>query len=312
MDRIPYLVSSGGMQIPHMGIGTYELRGKECEEAVLSALKLGFRLIDTAAGYRNEEYVGAAIRASGVPRFELFIVVKIAPKVTRTEEAVETCIRESVRKLCIDYADCVLIHWPGCGGRMPHETEEHKAARRRCWKVMTALQQEGIVRHLGVSNFAGRHFAALSEDGSEATLFAEGKVNKPVVNQIELHPLCVQKDVGDYCKEHGIILQQYSPLGQCNAKLIEHPALCSVVKDTFSGFSVHDVLLLWGLSQGFCVIVRSKSKKHIERNWEVAKSFFSEGALTKVHLERLRDLRELMKVEGTEDHHFCWHSNTID
>nr|CCC95146.1 unnamed protein product [Trypanosoma congolense IL3000] len=311
MERLPSLTGYGELKIPHMGIGTYELRGPDCERAVRTALKLGFRLIDTAAAYRNEEFVGAAIEGSGIPRSEIFVVVKIAPKATKSEDAVAMCIRESVRKLRIGYADCVLIHWPGCGGCAPSATEEHRAARRRCWKVMTALQGEGVVRHLGVSNFADRHFAALSDDGSEESLFSSSRSNRPVINQIELHPLCFQEDVRRYCAEHNIVVQQYSPLGQCNAMLIEHPILTSVVKDVFSGYSVHDVLLMWGLSQGFCVVVRSRSDEHIKRNWEVATAFFT-GALTEIQMEKLRNLRRAMQLEGKEDCHFCWHSASID
>ncbi|KAG8346845.1 putative Aldo keto reductase family [Trypanosoma vivax] len=311
MFDVPFLVGCGGLRIPHIGIGTYELRGEECTKAVLVALQLGFRLIDTAAGYHNEDYVGAGIRESGVPRSELFVVVKIAPKATVSEQKVEESIRGSVRRLGIDYADCVLIHWPGCGGRKPHEAEEHKAARRRCWEVMSVLKQEGLVRHLGVSNFSSRHFAALSEDGRESSLFQQSEAIRPAINQIELHPLCTQKEVCIYCRERGIILQQYSPLGQCNPRLIEHPVLCEAVKE-FPGYSVHSVLLMWGLSQGFCVIVRSRSDEHLKQNWATARDFFTDGALSAKQRERLSRLCDDMRVNDAEDLHFCWHSSNIE
>ncbi|ESL07495.1 aldo/keto reductase [Trypanosoma rangeli SC58] len=308
---LPCLESSGGVRVPHMGVGTYELRGEECRRAVLAALQLGFRLIDTAAGYHNEEAVGAAIAESVVAREELFVVVKIAPKAMLTEVLVETGIRESVRKLRIAYADCVLIHWPGCGGLKPHEAEEHKAARRRCWKVMRALQKEGVIRHLGVSNFAPRHFPDLAANAEEeAHLFDATCPSRPVINQIELHPLCLQEDVCDFCRERNIVLQQYSPLAQCHAELVEHPGLCAIVRERFPGYTVHDVLLMWGLSQGFCVLVRSRSDKHLRQNWAVAKAFFAEGVLSDSQKEQLKNLRASMQVVG--DHHFCWHSEHID
>ncbi|PWV10414.1 putative aldo/keto reductase [Trypanosoma cruzi] len=308
---LPLLESSGGMRIPHMGIGTYELYGDESRIAVLAALRLGFRLVDTAAGYHNEEHVGAAIEESGVQREELFVVVKIAPKAMASEELVEKGIRESVRKLRIAYADCVLIHWPGCGGLKPEEAEGHRAARHRCWKVMQALKKEGIIRHLGVSNFAPRHFPHLVGNASEeAHLFDAANPCRPVINQIELHPLCVQQEVCDFCRERDIILQQYSPLAQGHAKLVEHPVLCAIVKDLFPGYTVQDVLLMWGLSQGFCVVVRSRSKEHLAQNWAAAKAFFDEGLLSESQKEQLKNLRESMRV--VEDHHFCWHSEHID
>ncbi|RNF16211.1 aldo/keto reductase [Trypanosoma conorhini] len=308
---LPCLEASGGVRIPHMGVGTYELRGDECRGAVLAALRLGFRLIDTAAGYHNEEHVGAAIAASGVPREELFVVVKIAPKAMVSEELVETGIRESVRKLRIAYADCVLIHWPGCGGLKPHEAEGHKAARRRCWKVMQALQREGVIRHLGVSNFAPRHFPDLADNAEEeAQLFDATNPSRPVINQIELHPLCVQEDVRDFCHARDIVLQQYSPLAQCHAELVGNPVLCAIARERFPGYTVHDVLLMWGLSQGFCVLVRSRSEEHLERNWAAAKAFFAEGELSDSQKEQLKNLRASMQV--AEDRHFCWHSEHID
>ncbi|KEG05898.1 aldo/keto reductase [Trypanosoma grayi] len=310
-DRlIPHLETFGGVRIPHIGIGTYELRGEECRSAVACALRLGFRLVDTAASYRNEELVGAGIKDSGVPREELFVVVKIAPKAMVSEERVEDGIRQSVQKLGITYADCVLIHWPGCGGHKPEEGEENRAARRRCWKVMTSLQREGLVRHLGVSNFQPQHFTTLVEDAEVDTLFAATNQSRPTINQIELHPMCVQQVVSNYCRQHGVILQQYSPLAQGDVRLLEHPTLCAIVRDFFPGYTVPNVLLMWGLSQGFCVLVRSRSEEHLKQNWMAANAFFRNGTLSDKQIEQIRCLHKTLQV--AEDLHFCWHSNRVE
>ncbi|ORC84554.1 putative aldo/keto reductase [Trypanosoma theileri] len=310
-DQLPWLVAADGMRIPPFGIGTHELRGDDCTAAVETALRAGVRLIDTAAAYHNETLVAKGIKASGVPRSALVVVVKIAPKAMGPTAAdVAAGVRRSVQLLEIDYADVVLLHWPGCGGAAVNDVKAHRTARRHCWEALEQLRREGIVRHAGVSNFAPRHFASLAADGSEKTLFDPSNPCRPVVNQIELHPLCVQKDVCDYCRDHGILLQQYSPLAKGNAMLLEHPTLCAIVKDVFPGFTVPDVLIMWGLCQGFCVLVKCRSEEHLKQNLNIARKFFAKGMISDHQMQQLRCLRESMGIK--DDHHFFWHSNNID
>lgn len=368
--------------IPPIGIGTYELRGDACVTAVRAALQLGYRLIDTAAVYRNEELVGEGITSSGVPRHELFVVVKIAMKSMGSDETVRGGILDSIRKLRIRYADCVMIHWPGCGGLRPDDAAGHHAARARCWRIMKALQQEGKVRYLGVSNFLPRHFAELqcfddnsiekhhdmvvemgsspSSSGQQAdalpTPTPSTSYTLPAVNQVELHPLCVQRDVDMYCRaQHGMVLQQYSPLGKGDMRLLRHPRLLEVHARYFASaamsssetnkqkktepevldeetadasrvYSVPDLVLMWGLAQGYCALVRSHQTEHLQSNLAAAKDYFASlpGAcvddsdasrtrplLTTTQLEVVRNLRLHMGVEDAEDLHLCWYSSEI-
>ncbi|KAH9597294.1 NADP-dependent oxidoreductase domain [Trypanosoma melophagium] len=311
-DDLPWLVAADGMRIPPFGIGTHQLRGDDCTAAVAMALRAGVRLIDTAAAYRNEALVARGIKAAGVRRESFVVVVKIAPKAMGPTAAhVAAGVRQSIRTLDVNYADVVLLHWPGCGGAAVGDSAAHRTARRHCWEALEELQREGIVRHVGVSNFLPRHFAHLAADSTEGALFNSTNTTcRPVVNQIELHPLCVQKEVCDYCQARGIILQQYSPLAKGNPMLLEHPVLCRIVRDVFPGFSVSDVLIMWGLCQGFCVLVRCRSEEHLKQNLNATRAFFTKGSLSDYQMEQLRSLRESMGI--TEDHHFFWHSNNID
>ncbi|CAM68837.1 aldo/keto reductase family-like protein [Leishmania infantum JPCM5] len=332
--------------VPPIGIGTYELRGDACVSAVRAALQMGYRLIDTAAAYRNEELVGEGIISSGVPRADLFIVVKIAMKSMGTDEAVRQGILDSIRKLRIDYADCVLMHWPGCGGLKPQDASGHQAARARCWRIMHELQALGKVRYCGVSNFLPRHFKELncfhdgdggrSEDEAVAAAAQphasiKGERNAdvaahrhcsntssasspssseawpasasshllspPILNQIELHPLCIQRDVETYCRRrHGMLLQQYSPLGKGDARLLQHPRLLEVHARYFSNqsdgnhvpappqaaspeavkpYSLEDMILMWGFAQGYCTLVRSHRPDHLRANLDAARDYFA-------------------------------------
>ncbi|KPA86871.1 putative Aldo/keto reductase [Leptomonas pyrrhocoris] len=361
--------------MPPLGIGTYELRGDDCVQAVRSALQMGYRLIDTAAAYRNEDLVGEGIATSGVPRHDIYVVVKIAMKSMGTDAEVRRGILDSIQKLRIHYADCVLMHWPGCGGLKPEDAAGHHAARARCWRVMKALQLEGIVRHLGVSNFLPRHFPQLgcfvdhcndhrsnertpptmdaSHDHVAPQCSASTLYELPAVNQIELHPLCVQREVDEYCRgRHGMVLQQYSPLGKGDARLLRHPRLLDLHARFFAAsatdgdetgkkrrteedgkdevrtspmYSVPDMLLMWGLAQGYCTLVRSHNVAHLRSNLAAAEDYFASlhatptenGAertrpvLTAAQLDALHNLRRHMGVENTEDLHLCWYSAAI-
>lgn len=371
--------------LPPLGFGTYELRGDACTAAVRAALQMGYRLLDTAAVYRNEALVGQGIVSSGVPRAELFVVVKIAMKSMSDDATVRQGILDSIDKLRIGYADCVLMHWPGCGGLKPQDAAGHRAARARCWRIMHALQAEGKVRHCGVSNFLPRHFkelqcfhdtessgevagssaavtatdppAAHHGDWTTATSSARAAQphSGPILNQIELHPLCVQRDVDAYCRQrHGMVLQQYSPLAKGDARLLAHPQLLDVYTRYFvrndgsaaaptAVYSLRDVLLMWGLSQGYCTLVRSQSVEHIRANLAAARDYFasvcaagsdaaavtsggetglevepprSRPRLTPTQLDVIHRLRTYMGLEreGAEeepDLHTCWFSAEI-
>lgn len=333
-------------RLPALGLGTYELQREACSALVAAALQGGYRLIDTAAVYHNEAEVGDGIVASGVPRAEFFVVVKIAMKTMHDTRKVREGILESIRKLRIGYADAVLLHWPGCGGAQPQDAEKHAAARRRCWEVLMELQAQQLVRHVGVSNFLPRHFKEIDEVTAEQPDESERAAHAPILNQIELHPLCAQEEVVRCCRDRGMVLQQYSPLGKGDQRLIQHEGLAALVARHFAPqhYTVYDVLLWWGLAQGFCTLVRSSKAEHVQHNLAMALLYFdsvahhaqtvhtsepkrrrqeleegdeekkaetpSGGALlSEKQLDVIRNLRTLMGV--TEDVHLCWYSDKI-
>lgn len=372
------------VRIPPIGIGTYELRGEKCVEAVRFALQLGFRLIDTAAVYRNEELVGEGIRSSKVPREELFINVKIAMKSIRNEETLRAGILKSIKLLGIGYADAVLVHWPGAGGLKPEDKDGHSRGRRLCWKVLHELQTQGITRCFGVSNYYPKHFIELLEmpwshtfphyvtqnmknvlpvkqggDSKppsinivEKSISIDTKISGirvkqsdsfcfpefsglPVINQIELHPLCAQEDVVKFCRNSHMHIQQYSPLGKGDERLLKHPELHRLQQAYFSNYSVTDMLLLWGLVNRFIPLVRSGNEEHLRRNWQLTVDYVaslqtslssdqlailkessfvttmkpSRPPLTSKQLQILLHLRHHLGIK--EDIHLCWDSITI-
>lgn len=334
--------------LPAFGFGTYELQREVCCALVAAALQGGYRLIDTAAVYRNEAEVGEGIVASGVPRAELFVVVKIAMKAMHDTAKVREGVLESIRKLRIGYADAVLLHWPACSKAQPQEGEKHAAARRRTWEALMELQAQHHVRHVGVSNFLPRHFKEIDEvTAAQPQDAADPAAHEPILNQIELHPLCVQEEVVQYCRSRGMVLQQYSPLGNGDTRLTQHAGLAALVARYFAPqhYTVYDVLLWWGLAQGFCTLVRSSKAAHVKHNLSMALLYFDSVAhhertagadmkrsrqaleedtlekkaevpsddtpplLSKEQLDVVKNLRALMGVE--EDVHLCWYSDKV-
>lgn len=370
--------------IPPIGIGTYELRGENCVKAVCTALQLGFRLIDTAAAYRNEALVGEGIRISKVQRKEIFVNVKIAMKSVKSEESIRNGVLKSIELLGIGYADAVLVHWPGAGGLRPEDKEGHCNGRRLCWKVMHDLQNEGLARCIGVSNYRPQHFAELlempwahsfslncigissdiscAEEKNELVTPQDSNENEnesvlennnekksakktnlstmvgssalPVLNQIELHPLCVQDSVVKFCRKHHMHIQQYSPLGKGDERLVQHPELRRIQQTYFSEYSIADILLLWGLVNGFIPLVRSGNESHLKKNFQLAIDYFaplqpsqprhsdlteasvtpsaimpSRLPLTTTQKDILENLRAHLDVK--EDVHLCWNSIAI-
>ena len=185
----PYTTLRNGVQMPLLGLGVYDMYEKEAEQAVLDALEIGYRLIDTAALYGNEKEVGKAVKQSGISRNEIFIITKVGDSdqgYDSTLKAFDT----SMKKLNAEYIDLYLIHWP----------IKHK--RKETWRALEKLYSEKRVRTIGVANYL---IPFLDELGSYATEI-------PVLDQVELTPWLFQKELVDYCAERNIQLQSYSPL----------------------------------------------------------------------------------------------------
>ena len=264
--------------MPLMGFGTFQLKGQECRTAVACALETGYRLIDTARIYRNEREVGEALKLSNVPRDEVFITSKVAPTEQGEEEAYKA-IRTSLIELDINYIDLVLIHWPG-KSKTPVHSEENIDARRASWRALIRAKKEGLVKHIGVSNFLSKHLEDPTFYGGPADNIPASVLEKleggeippeewrctPAVNQIECHPLLSRTELRHYCSERGIRIQAYSSLGQCDSRLMDSPALAQVCEEVEG--SKCAVLLSWALQQGIAVIPRSRSPKNIRANYD--------------------------------------------
>jgi diketogulonate reductase-like aldo/keto reductase len=228
-----------GVTMPWLGLGVYKTKdGEEVIHAVKTAVELGYRSIDTAAGYNNEEGVGQAIRECGVARDELFITTKVR----NPDQGYESTLKAfevSRHKLGLDYIDLYLIHWPVAG------------KYRETWKALIHLQKEGLIKSIGVSNFQIHHLKDIIED--------TGVV--PVVNQVEFHPLLTQRELLKYANEQGIQLEAWSPLMQGNLDL---PLLKELAGKY--GKTPAQIVLRWDLQQGVITIPKSVNADRIKEN----------------------------------------------
>ena len=211
---------------------------------VTDAIKAGYRLIDTAEGYNNEEGVGQAIREAGVPRSELFITSKLHNGAHARDLALKN-FDETMKKLGIEQIDLFLIHWP-----VPSQDKYVEA-----WKTLVELQKQGRIKSIGVSNF--------NQDHLERIIGETGVT--PVVNQIELHPSFQQRDKRAFHKQHDIKIESWSPLG--SGRALGNPKLGEIGRK--HGKSVAQVIIRWHLHEGLIVIPKSTHKERLEENLNV-------------------------------------------
>jgi len=234
---------NNGVQMPIFGLGTWQTRkGKETQEAVLQALNVGYRLIDTASMYGNEKDVGEALRKSGLPREEVFITTKLWNSDHGYDKAL-AAFEESRKKLGLDYVDLYLIHWPVEG------------LRSESWRAMEKLLGEGKCRAIGISNYMTWHLEELLSHSSTT----------PAVNQVEFHPYLYLKELLDFCQSHDIQLESYSPLTK-GVKL-DDPKLVDIAKKYSK--TPAQILIRWVLQHGVIVIPKSSHKERIEENAHV-------------------------------------------
>ncbi|RUX33289.1 MULTISPECIES: aldo/keto reductase [unclassified Mesorhizobium] len=233
-----------GSTIPQIGLGVWQVDPDITAKVVRWGIEAGYRLIDTAEGYRNEEGVGEAIRAAGVARNELFITSKLRNGAHQRDAALRA-FDDTMQKLGIDRIDLFLIHWP-----VPSQNKYVEA-----WKTLVELQQAGRIKSVGVSNF--------NQDHLERIIGETGVT--PVVNQIELHPRFQQRDKRDFHKKHDIHIESWSPLG--SGRLLSDPTLEKLAKK--HGKSVAQVIIRWHLQEGLIVIPKSIHQERIAGNFDV-------------------------------------------
>lgn len=243
MSNIPSLTLNTNASMPLLGLGVYKATAPgEVEGAIATALDLGYRLIDTASAYKNEEGVGRGIRSSSVPRKELFITTKLWNTAQRIGD-IDGAFQRSLDRLGLDYVDLYLIHWPVPGCFI------------NSWQALERIRESGQAKAIGVSNFEISHLEALFQ--------TSGIV--PAVNQIEYHPLWNQSDLYEYCKERGIVVQAYAPLAR-GAYLKKDTMIH--IGETY-GKSPAQIGLRWLVQKGISAIPKSVNPERIAENAEI-------------------------------------------
>jgi 2,5-diketo-D-gluconate reductase A len=243
---VPLIALNSGTSIPQLGFGVFKVEPGETQRVVEDALEVGYRHIDTAAGYNNEEQVGAAIAASGIRRDELFVTTKLANPDHKSGE-VGAAFDLSLEKLGLDYVDLYLIHWP-----MP---DNHKFVE--VWRQFEHFYGEHSARAIGVSNFLIPHLETLIE----ATDIV------PAVNQVELHPVFQQRELHEYAAAHGIAVEAWGPLGQGKYDLFGMPTIQTL--SIAHGKSPAQIVIRWHLQAGNIVIPKSNSRERMAENFDV-------------------------------------------
>lgn len=244
-SKVPPIILNNGVEMPQLGFGVWQVPDDEAERTVATALETGYRSIDTAAIYGNEEGTGKAIAAAGVPREDLFVTTKL----WNDDQGYESTLRAfdtSLEKLGLEYVDLYLIHWP----------QPAKDRFVDTYKAFEKLAADGRARAIGVSNFLPEHLDQL---------LAETSVT-PAVNQIELHPHLQQRAAREYHAEQGIATEAWSPLGQGKG-LLEVPAIVAIAQK--HGRTPAQIVLRWHLQLGNVVIPKSVTPSRIKENIEV-------------------------------------------
>lgn len=245
------ILLANDVPMPVVGFGTWQTPDDEIGyNAVLEALKVGYRHIDTAAAYGNEATVGRAIKDSGIPRDEIFVTTKLWNNIRGYEET-KAAIDESLELLGLDYLDLYLIHWP-CPMKF---REDWITANAESWRAMEEYYNAGKIKAIGVSNFEERHLEPLME---KATVM-------PTVNQIRLCPGDAKETLVAYCREKNIVLEAYSPLGTGKVFEVDELKMLAEKYDT----TVAKVSLRWSLQMGFIPLPKSVTAERIASNADI-------------------------------------------
>ena len=256
---------NGGVEIPVLGLGVFRSPpGRKTQQAVLEALAVGYRHVDTAHIYGNERDVGEAIRRSEIPRSE----VCVTSKLWNTDHGYDRTLRafdKTLGELGFEHLDLYLVHWPV------------QSLRKETWRAMETLQREGKCRAIGVSNYTVRHLTELLASGQIA----------PAVNQVELHPFLYQRELISFCEQNRIAVEAYSPLAK--AQRMGDPTLRAVAQKY--GKTPAQVMIRWALQHGLVVIPKSVRKERIRENANVF-----DFQLSADEMERLNALNEDLRT----------------
>ncbi|WP_022868155.1 aldo/keto reductase [Schaalia vaccimaxillae] len=258
-----YIDLNSGTRIPQVGFGTFQIPPADTQKAVEEALEVGYRHIDTAAGYYNEAGVGQAVRASDLARDEVFVTTKLR-NYDQGKVRAREAFNRSLDALGLDRVDLYLIHWPVPSADLYLET----------WEILQEIRDEGLATSIGVSNFLPEHLRRLVDVSGEA----------PAVNQIEAHPLFHRPELRDLCRELGVVVEAYSPLGQ--GADLRDPTVLGIAEKL--GVTPAQAVLAWHVAAGHVVIPKSTHRERMAENLAAATVELSEedfAALDSMHRE---------------------------
>jgi len=242
---------ANGVEIPCIGFGTWQMPdGREARSVVREAIQAGYRHIDTAQGYDNEQSVGQAVKDSGIPRKDIFITSKLINTVRGYQETLDA-VQQSLEKLGTTYLDLFLIHWP----RPAAFRQDWKEQNARSWRAFETLYHKGVLKAIGISNFHRHHIDALLETAEIM----------PVVNQIRLAPGDTQDEVVAYSRQKGMLLEAYSPLGV--GRIFQVPEMQQLAEKY--GRTIAQIAIRWSLQRGYLPLPKSATPARIRENAQV-------------------------------------------
>ncbi|XP_076239358.1 uncharacterized protein LOC143182306 [Calliopsis andreniformis] len=281
---------SSGYVMPLVGFGTYRIQGRNTiYQVVDESFRVGFRSIDTAVVYRNEEDIGYALTnllpKYNLQRSDIFITTKLAPSEHGDPIGIETSVQRSLKALNTTYIDLYLIHWPGAT-RIPENSTNNPSLRAKTWNKLVDLKNKGLLRSIGVSNYTINHLEELLQN-------CEGV--PPAVNQVECHPHYRQEELINYCNQKGIHVQAYSSLGtSSNTNLLRDPVVTQIASQL--KVSPAQLLLKWALQQGIGVIPKAVKKEHIRDN---------------IQLNFIIDEENMKALSSLPQHKYAWDPSNV-
>ena len=255
------IVLNNGLEIPCIGLGTYQIRKKsEIENVIKIGYNIGYKLIDTAVVYGNEKLIGDALKKLKIKRNDIFIITKIF-KGDMKYDKVKKSIESSLKKLQTDYIDIVLIHWPEV---------ENSEDRIKVWKALEESVEEKKVKMIGVSNFCKIHLEQILNNC---------KI-KPVINQIECNPIYYDEETINYSEQNGIIIQAYCPFAEWNKKLVENDIIVNIAKN--KNKSVSQIILKWLLQKNKIPLPKSVHGDYIKQNFDLNGFYLTEEEMAQI------------------------------
>lgn len=289
------VILNNGLKMPRIGLGTFGVKDKAlCLKLFSEAITTGYRLFDTGTLVGNEQFIGDVVfeklNSQEIERDDIFIETKIAPY-EHGRQATNKAVSESLKRFKLSYLDLVLVHWPGVAKTPPGDAK-NKQMRAETWQELENLVGEGKIKSIGVSNYTETHLKDLLSYCKQ----------KPVLNQVEFHPMCYQKQLLDFCKDNSIYLQAYSSLGSSQGKPPGWTVLFNneIVKSVAAKHNrtIPQVLLRWGFQHECLLIPKTSKSENLAPNLQIF-----DFSLDNDDMEKLNGLNQ--------DKHFCWNPSQI-